>query len=150
MRANRNTLAAAVIAALVAVPAAGCSSSSHGNASASARAAASSLTANPVYQQDKARLEALLLVNFKKDFNPAHPVASVKTAVQDTFPGGSSNKIVDYAVKTFTLAAAKPGAKRRAWIQDVVTFALNQGAQGVGTGTPSIPGVTAPATVTSS
>jgi len=139
---RRIMLVAAGLTAGLAI--AGCGSSSHTQAAQSGRSAVSSLTANPTYQADKARLEAELLANFKATFNPAHPVTSMMAAVQATFPNGDSTKIVNYAVQTFKLSDAKnPG--RQAWIAEVVTFALNQGAQGVGTGTPSIPGVTAPA-----
>jgi len=143
VRKHTHVLVAASFAAVLAGSAAGCSSSGH--ASDSARAAASSLAANPTYQQDKQRLEAELLANFKKHFNPAHPITSMEAAVQATFPGGSSTKIVNYAVQTFKLSDAKPGAKRQAWIQGVVAFALNQDAQGVPSGAASvpIPGVTA-------
>jgi hypothetical protein len=125
---------------------AGCSSSSPGAASASARAAASSLAANPAYQQDKAKLEAQLLANLKKDFTAAHPYASAKKAMQDTFPSGDGKKIVNYGVHTFTLKAAKKGPAQTAWIDGIATYALAQGAQGVGKGQPSIPGVTSSAT----
>lgn len=138
---TRTMLAAAGIAAALTL--AGCSSSGH--ASDSARAAASSLAANPTYQQDKAQLEAELLANFKKHFNPAHPITSMEAAVQDTFPGGSSTKIVNYAVQTFKLSDARQ-PKLNEWIAGVVAYALNQDAQGVpsGAASVSIPGVTVP------
>lgn len=137
---NRTTLAGAALAAALAV--AGCGSSSSGTGAAAASSAYSSLTANPQFQQ----AEQELLANLKKDFTASHPYASAKQAVEDTFPGGNSKKIANYAVRTFTLKAAHKGAARTAWVQGVVTYALQQGAQGTGTGQPSIPGVTSTAT----
>jgi hypothetical protein len=99
-----------------------------------------------VYQAQVKKLEAELLANFQKDFRPSHPITSTESAVRDTFPGGSSQKIVNHAVHTFSLKDAKKGPAQTAWMHDVVTFALAQGAQGVGTGQPSIPGVTSSAT----
>ena len=86
------------------------------------------------------QLQAELLANFKKDFHAAHPVTSMENAVRDTFPGGSSQVIINYAVKTFSLKDAHKGPAQDAWMHALVTFALQQGAQGVGTVQPSIPG----------
>lgn len=129
-------------ACIAAAAVAGCSS--HPGGADAARSAAASLTANPQFQ----KAEQELLANLKKDYRPAHPYTSVKQAVQDTFPGGSASKIATYAVHTFTLKDAHKGPARTLWVQGVVTYALQQGAQGTGTGTaqPSIPGVTGTAT----
>ena len=135
-----------LVAAALAIPVvlAGCmSSSSEVQAIASAR---SSMTANPAYQASKAKAEQELLVAFKADFDPAHPVTSTMTAVRGTFPNGSTTKIVNFAVRTFTLADSHPGAKQQAWIAGVATYALDNGAITGVSGQPSIPGVTATAT----
>jgi hypothetical protein len=131
----------------MAVGAAACQSSDHG---AGARAAASSLAADPTYQAQVQQLQDELLANFKKDFHASHPVTSMENAVRDTFPGGKSQVIINDAVKTFSLKDAHKGAAQTAWMHDVVTFALAQGTQGVGTAQPSIPGVTSPAASKSS
>lgn len=139
---RRTVLAGAAIAAALAVAGtAGCQSSDHG---AGARAAASSLAADPTYQAQVKQLQDELLTNFKKDFQASHPITSMENAVRDTFPGGSSQAIINYAVKTFSLKDSHKGAAQDAWIHGVVTFALSQGAKGVGTSQPSIPGVTTP------
>lgn len=132
------------LAILGSVTLAACGSGS----SSSGSAALHSLAANPTYSAEVAQLEAQLLANFKKDFSPAHPITSMESAVRDTFPGGSSTKIVNYALKTFTLKDAH-GHARQVWIQGVVTYALNQGATGVGTGQPVIPGTTGSASPSS-
>jgi hypothetical protein len=138
---RRTMLAGAAIAAALAVG--GCSSSSdHG---AGARAAASSLAADPTYQAQVQKLQDELLANFKKDFKARHPITSMEDAVRDTFPGGSSQDIINHAVKTFSLKDAHKGPAQTAWMHDVVTFALAQGTQGAGTAQPSIPGVTSSA-----
>ena len=139
MRTSRRKTALVVLALAIPLAIASCSSSSHGHASS----VASSLAANPTYSAEVNQLESELLANFKKDFKTTHPITSMEEAVRDTFPGGSSTKIVNYAVKTFTLSKAH-GKARQAWIQSVVTYALAQGATatGVGTGQPKVPGTT--------
>ena len=147
MRRRTMLATAAVLAALAAGSTAGCSSSDHGSG---ARAAASSLAADPTYQAQVQQLQNALLANFKKDFHASHPITSMENAVRDTFPGGSSQAIINHAVHTFTLKDAHKGAAQTAWMHDVTTFALAQGVQGVGTAQPSIPGVTSPAASKSS
>jgi len=148
MRRSTTALAAAAIVAALAAGSAGCSSSSdHG---AGARAAASSLAADPTYQAQVKQLQDALLANFKKDFHASHPITSMENAVRDTFPGGSSQDIINHAVKTFSLKDAHKGAAQTAWMHDVVTYALAKGTQGVGTAQPTIPGVTSPAASKSS
>jgi hypothetical protein len=138
---HRTMLAAAAITAMLVTPGAvACSSSSHGAASS----AASSLAADPTYQAQVQHLQAQLLANFQKDFKATHPITSMENAVRETFPGASVSDIVNHAVKTFKLADRKRGPEQDAWMHEVVTFALAQSTQGVGTGTPSIPGVTTP------
>ena len=145
---RRTTLAgAALVAALAVAGTAGCQSSDHG---AGARAAASSLAADPTYQAQVKQLQDALLANFKKDFKAKHPITSMENAVRDTFPGGNSQAIINHAVKTFSLKDAHKGAAQTAWMHDVVTFALAKGTQGVGTSQPSIPSVTSPAASKSS
>ncbi len=142
---RRNMLAAAGIIACLLVPPAlsGCSSS--GSATDAARSAAASLSANPQFQKDKARLEA----NMRKDFHPTHPIASAKVVVAETFPGADAQKIVVFAVTSFKPGVRHAGAERQAWEAGVVQAALNQSAQGV-SGQPSIPGVSSTATAKSS
>lgn len=101
------------------------------SASARAHAAASALATSPQYQADKAKLEAELTANFKKSFNPAHPVKSAQAAIQLTFPNGDTHAIEAYAVKTFTPAVGTthgPGSARDTWVNGVVVYALAQGA----------------------
>jgi hypothetical protein len=125
---------------------AGCSASSHGQAEQSVSAAVGSLTANPQFQADKVRLEA----NMRRGFHPAHPVASVKMVLAETFPGADLHAVLVYGVKTFKPADRKAGPARTAWENGVVLYVLNQTAQGAGSGQPTIPGVTAPVTGKSS
>ncbi len=129
---------------------AACSTSSQSGQGA---AAASSVLANPTVSADVAQAEALLTANFKKDFSAAHPYASIKQAVQDTFPQGDLAKIENYAVKTFSLKVihpglTKPNADRSAWIQNIVKTALASGAvPSASPGTAKIPGTsTSPST----
>lgn len=138
----RNGIVAATAVAALALTGAGCSS---GHASQSAAAAASSLAADPTYQAQVKQLENELLANFQKYFDPHHPITSMESAVEHTFPGASASTIVSYAVKTFKLADRKRGPDQDAWMHGVVTYALAQGTQGVPSGAASvpIPGVTA-------
>ena len=138
---KRTMLAAAGITAALAL--AGCASSSQGDASAAAKSAAASLSADPQFQAAKVRLDT----NMRRDFHVTHPVTSVKAVLTETFPGADLQKIIVYSVQTFKPAARHPGQVRDAWESGVVTYALQQSAEGVGTGTaqPSIPGVTSPA-----
>jgi hypothetical protein len=131
-------LAGAAIVAVLAAGSAGCASS--GSATDAARSAAASLSANPQFQTDKTRLEA----NMRKDFHPTHPVKSVQAVLTETFPGADIQSILVYGVKTFKPAARKAGQARTDWENGVVTYALQQSAQGV-KGQPSIPGVTSSA-----
>ena len=148
MRKHTRVAAAALAAALLVPAAAGCASSGHPHA----HAALSSLEADPTYQAQVQRLQAQLLANYQKDFTPAHPVDSMKQAVSETFPGASLNQIVGYAVKTFKLKDRKRGPDQDAWMHGVVTYALQQSAQGIpsGAASPTIPGVTSPAASKSS
>jgi hypothetical protein len=139
----RSILAAAAVAAALALTGTACSSS--GNASEAARSAAASLSANPQFQADKARLEQ----NMRKDFHPTHPIKSVKTVVAETFPGADVQKIVVFAVTSFKPAARHAGQARTDWENGVINYALQQGATGVH-GQPSIPGVTTPSTTKTS
>lgn len=86
------------------------------------------LATSTYVQQDTAQFEASLTANIQKDFNPAHPVKSVDTAVQATFPQGDMARIESYAVKQFTPADATSKTARDAWVQKVVAYALTQGA----------------------
>jgi len=137
---NKQDMLAAMAAATVLL-AAGCASAP-GATAHPARSAVSALTADPAYRADKQRLEGELLASFQKDFRPSHPITSMMSAVQATFPDGAG--VVNFAVRTFTLADAH-GPALHAWAAGVVTFALAQGQPAVA-GTPSIPGVTPPAT----
>jgi hypothetical protein len=119
---------------------AGCGSASDSSGAAAARSAAASLSASPQFQADKDRLEA----NMRKDFHPAHPVKSAQAVLTETFPGANVQAIIVYGVRTFKPADHKAGPARTAWENSVVTYALQQGAQGVH-GQPSIPGVTSSA-----
>jgi hypothetical protein len=62
----------------------------------------------------------------------------------ETFPGADIKAIILYGVETFKPAARKAGQARTAWENGVVTYALQQSAQGV-KGQPSVPGVTSSA-----
>jgi hypothetical protein len=119
---------------------AGCGSASSGSAADAARSAGASLTANPQFQADKVRLEA----NMRKDFHPTHPKKSMEAVLTETFPGADIKSIILYGVKTFKPAVRHAGQARTAWENGVVTYALQQSAQGV-KGQPSIPGVTSSA-----
>lgn len=143
---RRTMLAGAAIAATLAI--AGCASSSQGDASAAAKSAAASLSANPQFQAAKTRLDT----NMRKDFHITHPITSVKAVLTETFPGADLQKIIVYSVQTFKPAARHAGQARDAWESGVVTYALQQSAQGIpsGAATPKIPGVTSPAASKSS
>lgn len=142
----------AAAAAAAALLMAGCSSSgSAGPDTSKGASAAQSILADPQVSADIATAEAELTANFKKDFSAAHPYASIKQAVQDTFPQGNLSKIEAYAVKTFSLKVihpglTKPNADRRAWINGIAKFAITQGggAPSASPGTASIPGVQNP------
>src|SRR5690348_6524653 len=107
---RRTALAGTALVAVLAV--AGCSSSDHG---AGARAAASSLAADPTYQAQVQQLQDALLANFQKDFHASHPITSMENAVKDTFPGAHVSAIVNYAIKTFSLKDRKAGPAQSAW-----------------------------------
>jgi esterase/lipase len=109
------------------------------SASARAHAAASALASSQQYQQDKQKLEAELTANFQKEFSPAHPVKSVQAAIKLTFPQGDLHKIEAYAVKTFTPAVGTthgPGSPRDAYLNNIVVYALAQGAAPSASATP--------------
>lgn len=137
MKRRNAMLAAVAIAASLAIPA--CSSS--GNASDATKSAAASLATNPTVVKAKAELKT----NFDKDFTAAHPIASLTKVLQETFPGASSSDIVTEGLKTFKLKDRHAGPEQDAWFEGIVLFAMNQGATGVGSGQPSIPAVTIPA-----
>jgi hypothetical protein len=138
MNRHKKVLASSALAAVLALSAAGCTSSGH---SQEAAAAASSLAANPAVKNAEATLKA----NFAKDFLAAHPVTSLENVLKETFPGANSTDIVTYGLKTFTLKARHRGPAQDVWFQGVVLFALNKNAAGVPSGAASapIPGVTA-------
>jgi hypothetical protein len=137
---RRNTIAAASLAAALALTGtAACSSS--GDASNATRSAAASLATNPAVIAAKAKLKK----NFDNDWTAQHPYASLKTVLQETFPGVKSKDIVTFGLKTFTFKARHAGPEQDQWFEGVVLFALNKGATGVH-GQPRVPGVTTPAT----
>lgn len=108
---------------------AGCTSTSSSHASA-ARSAASAAASNPQVQSDLTAEQTILLNNLQKNFDPAHPVKSVETAVRLTFPKGNTAAISKYAVSTFTLAVLHthgPGSARDKWLQGVVLKAQANG-----------------------
>ncbi len=105
--------------------AAGCSSASHGSGSASG--ALSSAAANPTYSAEVSQLENELLAAYKKDFNPAHPVVTMKTAVHEVFPQGDATRIAAYAVQQLNPGMTASKQARAAWAQKVVTYGLGQG-----------------------
>ncbi len=132
------SIAAVVITAAMA---AGCSSNSSitPQEKASAVSAANSALANPTISSDLSAAENELLNNLQKNFDPKHPFASVKTAVHETYPNGSTDKIAAYAVKTFkpsVMTTKGPGSARDNWLQGVDKYAQSLG------GTAAIPGVT--------
>jgi hypothetical protein len=109
-------------------------------AASSAQSAYNSLKANPTVSSDLNASEQQLLHNLQANWNSAHPVKSVTTAVQLTYPHGSTGKIVAYALKTFTPGVAHPlhGANpaRDTWLQSIDAYARSLGANAV-TPTPS-------------
>jgi hypothetical protein len=119
---------------------AGCSSASNSSAADAARSAGASLTANPQFQAAKTRLDA----NMRKDFHPTHPFKSVGDVLTETFPGADIKALIVYGIETFKPAARKAGQARTDWENGVVTYALQQSAQGV-KGQPPIPGTTSSA-----
>lgn len=145
----------AAAAAAAALLMAGCSSSGSSGTDA-AKSAGQSALANPAVSADIAAAEALLTANFKKDFSAAHPYASIKQAIMDTFPQGNLPKIENYAVRTFSLKVihpglTKPNADRSAWIQNIVKTALASGAvASASPGTAKVPGVSGSASPKSS
>ena len=137
-----------IAAALISAAAiAGCSSSDSGGSHLPA--GSTTILANPTVSADVAKAEALLTANFKKDFSAAHPIASMKQAITDTFPQGNLADIENYAVQTFNVhvvhpGPTKPNPARAAWIQAIVLHALAKGAApSASPGTANIPGTTA-------
>jgi len=129
-------LAVLALAAALSVTACGSSSSS---AKAHASGAASSALANPTVSNDLNVVEQELLSNLQRNFQPTHPVKSVETAVQLTFPKGNTAKISKYAVQTFTISVlhtSGPGSARDTWLQGVVAYAESQGAGAPASTTP--------------
>lgn len=126
---------------------AACSPSSHSSDKASAKAAASSVEANPTVSSDLNAGAQELLTNLQSSFQPTHPVKSVEAAVRATYPQGSTGKIVSYAVKTFTLSDVHPlhgtNPARDKWLQNIDTYATGLGT--AAKGQAAVPGVTAPA-----
>jgi hypothetical protein len=100
--------------------------------SGAAHSAADSALANPQVSTDLSTAETELLGNLQAHFDPAHPVKSVQTAVQLTFPQGNTHKTEAFAVKSFTpavLTTKGPGSARDKWLQGVVHYAETQGLQ---------------------
>lgn len=139
-RTVSTALAALAAAALILTAAACQGTASNAGAAASASQRAASALANPTVSSDLNAAEQQLLANLKANFSAAHPVRSVEAAVRATFPQGDTTRIVNYAVKTFTLAVMHthgPGSARDTWAQNVVTYAQAQGAHPAASGTPS-------------
>ena len=138
---TRSMLAAAAVAATLTLTGTACSSS--GTASDATKSAAASLAANPAVVKAKATLKA----NFNKDFTATHPYDSLKKVLQESFPGVSSADIITFGLKSFTFKARHAGPEQDQWFEGVVLFAMNKNATGIpsGAATPSIPGVTPPA-----
>ena len=108
----------------------GSPSAAHSSVAASARAKASAIAQNKQVQADKAQLENEFIASLKASFSPAHPVQSVHTAVQKTFPKGNTAKIESFAVAHFTpavLTTHGPGSARDNYANAMVTYAISQG-----------------------
>jgi hypothetical protein len=140
---KRTALPAALAAAAIALTAAACGHTPAGGAGAAASASqhvSSALANHPTVSSDLTAAEQQLLANLQANFDPKHPKKSVETAVQKTYPKGSTAKIANYAVRTFTLTVLTtkgPGSARDSWLQGVDTYARAQGANPAVSQSPS-------------
>lgn len=163
MRAHRKTLAAAAIVALVAVPAAGCSSSSH------AGSAASSIADDPTAAAALAKAKA----DVKKCITgtPLTQAHTLKILFLTSSTGKNGEEVKATRSRVFTCMGV-PEAQRENFTNEAITAAeharliahpIANGKtyllvtlpnlvekyqhipSGVGTGQPTIPGVTTPA-----
>lgn len=129
------TAAFAVIAVVLAVAAAACTSKGD------AKSPPISFTANPTVSAELNQAEQALLGNIQEHFSALHPVKSVEAGIAATYPNGSTTKIVNFAVKNFTLAVVHPlhGANpaRDAWLLKVTNYAQSLGASPGATASPS-------------
>jgi hypothetical protein len=146
-RPAAGALAAIAAALLLATGCGSAHDSQAGAAASSAKAAEHSALANPAVSADMQATETLLLANFQKQIKatPAHPFTAARAAIKDTFPAGDTTAIEDYAVSKASVSMVHSKAARQAWAQQVVTYALGQGASTASPGSASIPGASAPA-----